>query len=353
LKLGISAANQVKTDYNLAAPRGAAGIDPDAASCQSRHMNRREFLRATSALAAVAAVPQLAAGAQPTQRRFTVALTPGSIGVRVQSQRELNDLAHRHKFESVEPRGEELAALSPAQLEETLADLRAKKLAWAAAGLPVDFRKDDATFRGGLAKLPGIAAGLKRAGAGRVGTWLSSSHDSLTYRANFRQHTARLREVATVLKDHGVRFGLEYVGTQSLLVGRRYPFLHTMAEARELVAEIGTGNVGLVLDSWHWWTAGDTEADLLALKDEDVVSVDLNDAPAGIPKEQQRDNQRELPAATGVIDVATFLTALVRIGYDGPVRPEPFNKALNAMDNEAACAAASKALHAAMGLIRR
>ena len=32
------------------------------------------------------------------------------------------------------------------------------------------------------------------------------------------------------------------------------------------------------------------------------------------------DLSRELPCATGVIDLATFLGALVKIGYDGPVR---------------------------------
>lgn len=311
-------------------------------------MNRRSFVRSTLALAT--ALPgALAAAAEAAKRRFTLALTPGSIGVSVASQQELNDLAHRHGFESVEPRGEELAAMSPAQLEETLAGLSAKNLAWAAAGLPVDFRKDETAFREGLAKLPRIAEALQRAGAGRVGTWLSPSHNELTYRQNFEQHATRLREVAKVLGDHGLRFGLEYVGTQLLLVGKRYPFLHTMAETRELIAAIGAGNVGLVLDTWHWWTAGDTEADLLSLTNEDVVSVDLNDAPAGIPKEQQRDNDRELPAATGVIDVTTFVHALNRIAYDGPVRPEPFNKVLSAMENKDACAATIAAMRQAAG----
>lgn len=323
-------------------------MKPDSPSL----VTRREILRSAAGLAALASIPSAFASRAPSGRRMTIALTPGSIGVSVSSQRELNDLAHRHRFESVEPRGEELAAMSADQLAETLSDLTAKRLAWSATGLPVDFRKDEATFRDGLAKLPRIAAGLKRAGAERIGTWLSPSHDQLTYTRNFRQHTARLREAAKILGDHGLRLGLEYVGTQLLLVRGKYPFVHTLAETRELIAEIGTGNVGLVLDTWHWWTAGDTEADLLSLTNADVVSVDLNDAPRGIPKEQQKDNERELPAATGVIDVATFLTALVKIGYDGPVRPEPFNKALNAMENEPACAATSASLHKAMGMIR-
>lgn len=316
-------------------------------------MNRRSFLQAATAatLASTVSAPLRAAPAAGA-RKFTIALTPGSIGVTVSTQAELLELAHRHKFESAEPRAEELAALPPDRLAATVADLKAKQLVWAAAGLSVDFRKDDATFNDGLAKLPRLAAGLQRAGATRVGTWISPSHDQLTYNANFKQHATRLRAVATVLKDHGLRLGLEYVGTQLLLVGRRYPFLHTLAETRELIAAIGTGNVGLVLDTWHWWTAGDTEADLLTLTNADVVSVDLNDAPTGVPKHLQKDNERELPVATGVIDIATFLRALVRIGYDGPCRPEPFNKALNALDNDPACAAASAALHRAMALVK-
>ncbi|MBI5689578.1 MAG: sugar phosphate isomerase/epimerase [Verrucomicrobia bacterium] len=320
-------------------------------------VTRRAFLHTTSAGVLAAAFPRPAVGAETASaaspaRRMRLALVPGSIGVNVKSQRELIDLAQRHRFEAVEPRAEELAGLAAGQLAELLADLNARHLVWAAAGLPVDFRKDDPTFRSGLEKLPRLATGLQRAGVTRIGTWLSPSHAQLTYRANFAQHASRLREVARILKDHGLRLGLEYVGTQANLVGNRYPFVHTLAEARELIAEIGTGNVGLVLDTWHWWTAGDTEADLLALAAADIVSVDLNDAPAGIAKAQQKDNERELPCATGVIDTGVFVTALHRVAYDGPVRCEPFNKALNALDNDPACAAVSAALHRAMTLIR-
>jgi sugar phosphate isomerase/epimerase len=309
-------------------------------------MNRRQFVRSSVLLAT--SIPAASLAAEAGTRKFTLALTPGSIGVSVKSQQELNELAAKHGFESVEPRGEELAGMSAAQLEETLADLKSKKLAWAAAGLPVDFRKDETTFRDGLAKLPAIAAGLQRAGATRLGTWLSSTHDELTYLANFKLHAERLREIAKILKDHEIRLGLEYVGTPSVLVKSRYPFLHTLAETRELIDEIGTGNVGIVLDSWHWWTAGDTVGDLLSLTNEHIVSVDLNDAPLGIEKRDLIDTSRELPAATGVIDVGNFVKALVEIGYDGPVRPEPFNKILNELENEAACAATIAAMNKAV-----
>jgi len=58
-----------------------------------------------------------------------------------------------------------------------------------------------------------------------------------------------------------------------------------------------------------------------------------------------------LPAATGVIDVKTFLKGLVDVGYDGPVRAEPFNKALNAMGNDEACKSTHAAIKSAVDLI--
>ena len=73
----------------------------------------------------------------------------------------------------------------------------------------------------------------------------------------------------------------------------------------------------------------------------------------GLPKavDEQMDGSRELPAATGVIDLKSFLGALVQIGYDGPVRAEPFNKKLRDMDNEPAMAATAAAMKKAFALV--
>jgi sugar phosphate isomerase/epimerase len=284
-------------------------------------------------------------------RRFTLDLACGAIGVKA-DQRQAIAYAHQFGFESVDPSAVALEQMPPGQRDELVADLKSKNLVWGAAGLPVDFRRDNERFRAGLAKLPGQAEALRAAGATRVGTWLSPAHNELTYVANFRQHAARLREVAKVLGDRGLRFGLEYVGPKTSWTARRHPFIHTMAEAKDLLAEIGQPNVGLVLDSWHWYTAGETGDDLLTLTNKDVVACDLNDAPAGLPLDKQVDNRRELPMATGVIDLATFLGALVKIGYDGPVRAEPFNQPLRAMPTPQALAATAAAMKKAFALVK-
>jgi len=104
----------------------------------------------------------------------------------------------------------------------------------------------------------------------------------------------------------------------------------------ELVSSIGTPNVGLLLDSWHWYTSHGTVKELLRLSNRDVIHVHVNDAPAGIPTDQQIDSRRKLPVTTGVIDLKGFINALVKIGYDGPVECEPFDRELSRMEDNAA-----------------
>jgi sugar phosphate isomerase/epimerase len=295
---------------------------------------------------------KLASAAKPGERKFKLDLRCGSIGVKA-DQREAIRLAHHFGFESVNPEPAYLGKLSSDQRRELATELKEKNLVWGAGGLPVDFRKDETTFRGGAQNLPKLAAAMQEAGVTRVGTWLMPCHDKLTYLANFRQHAKRLRECARILEDHGQRFGLEYVGPRTLWTSKRYPFLHSMAETKDLIAEIGVDNMGFILDSWHWYTAGETVEDLHSLSNQDIVACDLNDAPTGRVVDEQIDSQRELPMVTGVIDLQGFLDALVVIGYDGPVRAEPFNKPLNQMDNEQAVAATAKAMKKAFALIGR
>jgi sugar phosphate isomerase/epimerase len=127
---------------------------------------------------------------------------------------------------------------------------------------------------------------------------------------------------------------LEFLGPKTLYASLKYEFIHDMKSMLEMGAEMG-GNVGLLLDCWHWYTSGATKADILALKPEQVVYVHVNDAPAGVGMDEFVDNVRGLPGETGVIPIADFLQALQTIGYDGAVTPEPFKKELGDLPNDA------------------
>ena len=303
-------------------------------------MDRRTFVTAAAGLAA-------SMQARSATRGMLLHLSCGSLGVKA-NQREAIDYAAKYGFDAVDADTRYLSTLSDSELQGLLEEMKSKKVVWGLAGVPVNFRQDDAAFNETLKAFPAQAATLRKAGVRRMTTWISPSSKDRTYVVNFRLHATRLREIAKVLNDNGLRLGLEYVGPRTSLVANRYPFIHTMAETRDLIGFIGVPNVGLVMDSWHWYTAGDTKDDLLALKAQDVVSVDLNDAPAGIPVEQQIDSKRELPAATGVIDVKAFLGALEKIGFDGPVRVEPFNEPLRKMPPDQALQATISSLRKAM-----
>ena len=318
-------------------------------------ITRRQFLSAAAG-ASIAAGPAsgMLAGVDPTaekpNRSFYAILSLGRLGFNASFPESL-ELTINHGFEGLDPDPDYFASLGDEGLKRLLDDLKAKNLKLGAAGLPVEFRKDEATFSDGLKKLPVTADILKRAGVWRVSTWIPPCSDDLTYPQNFRQHAYRLRQCAQILADHGQKLGFEYVGPRTLWRSQRHPFLHTLSETKELIVAIGTNNLGIQLDSWHWYNAQETEKDLLTLRASDVLTVDLNDAPIGLSLDQYQDDHRELPVATGVIPVKQFLRALVQIGYDGPIQAEPFNAALRAMPLEQACNRASAAMTRAFSLL--
>lgn len=302
-----------------------------------------------SAAAGIAFLPSFSFGKNP-DRKFKISLNPGAIGV-TSTQKELIGHAVKHHFEAISPMPDQLGKMAPSELSEFLGEMKQHRLSWDAAGLPVDFRKDNTTFSNGIAELPKIAKTCQKAGVDRMSTWIMPSHNELTYTQNFKQHRNRLREAALILQDHGIRFGFEYVGTKKLKISNRYPFVGTMKEMLELVDAIDVAGVGIQLDAYHWYTSTETVADLEALTNEQIITCDLNDATAGRTIEEQIDGERQLPGDSGLIDLKGFLGALVKIGYDGAIRAEPFNAKLNAMENEAALEATSKAMWRSVGLV--
>ena len=275
-----------------------------------------------------------------------MSLDPGAIGVQV-DQLTLIKLAAQHGFEAVTPYPSFLVD----DAQKAVAALQQKNLVWGVAGLPVEFRQDEAKFKGDLAELPRLAKGLQKAKGTRMSTWIMPTHAELNYLKNFRQHADRLQQVARVLDDHGIRLGLEYVGPKTLRDRDKYAFVSTLEETRALINEIGQSNVGVVLDSFHWYTAEETVDDILTMTNQEVVACDLNDAHQGRAPCEQIDGERELPLATGLIPTKDFLQALIKIDYDGPVRAEPFNRALNELDDQAAVARTAKAMHRAFDLV--
>jgi sugar phosphate isomerase/epimerase len=217
-------------------------------------------------------------------------------------------------------------------LEPTRATLAQHKLRPAAVDLPVDFRKDEETFRTGLRLLPDVASFAAAIDCPRMVTYILSSSDKP--KAEQRKILLdRFRAVADVLARSHVRLGLEFLGPLHIRKQSPYEFIYRMDEMLAFAKECGS-NCGLLLDTWHWHHAGATVGDILAAGKDRIVHVHFNDAAKQAP-EDVRDNQRLLPGE-GVIDLTGCLQALQKIGYADALSVEVFGRGLKEMPVEEA-----------------
>lgn len=262
------------------------------------------------------------------------ALNPGAIGVQATTLQQAIAIAQQGGFEGVEFNVREIAdlvALHGAEYVQGLfAEANLKPAGWS---LGIDWRSEP-SWQQGLNDLPRLAAAAAAIGCPRALSGVRPGSDDYTFDENYRLHIERLTPIASILADNGCSLGLEFISPKTLRDKFRYPFLYTMGEVLDLGSKIGS-NVGVLLDLWHWYTSYGTLEEIRALRREQVVYVHVNDAPAGIPVDEQIDSVRDLPGATGVLDIVGFLHALRDIGYDGPVTPEPFKKELKDLPSDA------------------
>lgn len=315
-------------------------------------MNRRNFLKTAGVglLGVSAGIADTASSIQSGKYKFSMNLNVSQFGIKADPFEAIR-LAKQYGYDSINPMTDVILKYSKPQRDKIAGEMKAAGLKWGPWVVRPFFNIDPRRFAQRLEEVRETAPVLERLGVRRCVTWTMPSSDTFTYRDNFRLHVERSRQMCKLLADYDQRLGIEYIGTKTLVLRWKFPFVRTLREMKELTDEVALQNVGLVLDSWHWYQAGDTEADILTLKNSDVVSVDICDAPAGVAREQMTDSPRKLPCTTGVIDVKSFLSGLVKIGYQGPVGTEPFDNSLSQMSTARAMTTATNAMKKAFALI--
>lgn len=280
-----------------------------------------------------------------------ITLNPATIGG-MPPLRDYIALAHKYGFGGVEFNLDEAIGLGR---EIGLPGVRAlfdeAEVAPAVFGIPVDWRGSEEAFAEGLKALPEKAKAAQAIGAVRTCTWLppAVNDDPLEFRSRAQK---RFRQIATVLGDYGIRFGLEWVGPKTLRQGPKAmgtnEFIWNMPGLLELIADIDAphGNVGLLADAFHWFTTGADVADIEALSPNQIVHVHINDAPDK-PRDAQMDGERLQPGE-GVIDLHGFLSALKTIGYDGPVASEVLGSTLGPLGPDEATRRSMEAVQTVM-----
>ncbi len=263
-------------------------------------------------------------------------LGPPEIGIQLPLDKCI-DLARRYGFGGVDVNIQEAAGLVAANGPRHVADLFAEAgLQVGGWALSVDWllERDDQSFNDFLVALPSLAGIAASVGASRAQTWMKSYSDELPFEQNFERATRRVRDIGKILEEHGQRLAVEPIGPRTFREGHKYEFISNYDGMLRLVNAVDMRNVGLLLDSWHWYTSHGTIPDLKRLANGMIVYVHLSDATRNIEIDDQIDERRRMPGATGVIDNVGLLQVLSQLHYDGPVTAEPYDKEIEALTAE-------------------
>ena len=191
------------------------------------------------------------------------------------------------------------------------------RVSWAGFGVPTDLFADEATFQASLERVARVGHVAHQFHATRAMTWLWPSIDEPPV-AVALQIVRRARQVADLLAQSEVQLGLEFVGPHHLR-NKKYPLLHSLTDMLALIDAIDRPNVGVLLDSYHWYTSESSLEELQTLPVAKVVEVHINDATKSPP--EAHDQDRVLPGE-GQIPLKTFLSYLGKGGYEGPLSLE-------------------------------
>jgi 2-keto-myo-inositol isomerase len=124
-----------------------------------------------------------------------------------------------------------------------------------------------------------------------------------------------LEELGRIAEGHKVALAFEFLGQPRCSV-------QTLAQAAEIVGQLKRSNVGLVIDSFHFYAGGSRIESIDALDAEQLFIFHINDAE-DLPREQLEDRHRLLPGL-GILPLKEITAALRRINYDRVTSVEIF-----------------------------
>src|SRR5215217_5440022 len=116
-----------------------------------------------------------------------------------------------------------------------------------------------------------------------------------------------LNELCDIAAAHNVSLAFEFLGQTDCSVP-------TLDLAHEIVREVNRKDLGLVIDSFHFY-AGNSAIEMIEALDPDLIQIfHINDAE-DLPRMQLEDRHRLLPGL-GILPLGKMISAFRKIGYD-------------------------------------
>ena len=135
-------------------------------------------------------------------------------------------------------------------------------------------------------------------------------------RANVIAESVRvLHELCDIAASHNVSLAFEFLGQTDCSVP-------TLDLAHEIVREVNRKDLGLVIDSFHFY-AGNSAFEMIEALDPNLIRIfHINDAE-DLPRTQLEDSHRLLPGL-GILPLQQMIAAFRKIGYDRVASVEIF-----------------------------
>ncbi len=130
-----------------------------------------------------------------------------------------------------------------------------------------------------------------------------------------RESVRILRELSRLATPYGVRLAYEFLGFADCTV-------NTLDQCAAIVEKVARPNVGLVLDTFHFFAGGSTLASIRQTDPRHIFMVHVNDVER-VPRRAMHDALRLYPGK-GIIPLRAIFAALGAIGYAGKVSVEIF-----------------------------
>ena len=122
-------------------------------------------------------------------------------------------------------------------------------------------------------------------------------------------------ELCDIAAEYGVALGFEFLGQPDCSVP-------TLDLAEEIVRTAARDNLGLVIDSFHFYAGGSNTAMIEKLDPKLIYIFHINDAE-DLPRAQLEDRHRLLPGL-GILPLREMMSAFRKIGYDDVASVEIF-----------------------------
>lgn len=124
------------------------------------------------------------------------------------------------------------------------------------------------------------------------------------------------RELGKIAADHGTSIAIEPLG--------RHPFVPGPKEALRIVEEADHEQVGIMMDTFHYYKSAVSLEDIASIPIELLAIVHINDCE-DLPREELTDGHRLWPGE-GVTPLHEMLGAIKENGYEGVLSVEIFRR---------------------------